>query len=96
MRLHEQGECSQNRLGRLASMDVATIKGVVDRLLRKGLVASKPDPNDKRRMLICLSEKGAALIPSLHETGHEITTETLKPLSSSEQRSLLKLLRKLT
>ncbi len=96
MRLHEQGECSQNRLGRLASMDVATIKGVVDRLLRKGLVASKPDPNDKRRMLISLSEKGAALIPSLHKAGHEITAETLKPLTSSEQRTLLKLLRKLT
>lgn len=96
MRLHEQGECSQNRLGRLASMDVATIKGVVDRLLRKGLVISKPDPHDKRRMLISLSEKGAAMIPSLQQTGHNITAETLKPLSSSEQRKLLQILIKLT
>ena len=96
MRLHEQGKCSQNRLGRLASMDVATIKGVVDRLHHKGLTVAESDPNDKRRTLISLSEKGAALILPLHETGHAITAETLKPLTSSEQHTLLKLLRKLT
>jgi len=96
MRLHEQGKCSQNRLGRLASMDVATIKGVVDRLHQKGLTVAESDPNDKRRTLISLSEKGIEMIPSLHQTGHAITVETLKPLTSLEQHTLLKLLRKLT
>jgi len=96
MRLFEQGKCSQNRLGRLASMDVATIKGVVDRLNQKGLTVSERDPDDKRRTLISLSEKGAALIPSLHETGRAITAETLKPLTSSEQRNLLRLLHKIS
>ena len=96
MRLHEQGKCSQNRLGRLASMDVATIKGVVDRLHHKGLTVAESDPNDKRRTLISLSEKGIEMIPSLHQTGHAITVETLKPLTSLEQHTLLKLLRKLT
>ena len=32
IRISEQGQCSQNHLGRLAAMDVATIKGVADRL----------------------------------------------------------------
>ncbi|MTI02946.1 MarR family winged helix-turn-helix transcriptional regulator, partial [Roseibium sp. RKSG952] len=36
VRIAELGKCSQNRLGRLAAMDVATIKGVVDRLKQKG------------------------------------------------------------
>jgi hypothetical protein len=31
-KLTETGPCSQNQLGRLAAMDVATIKGVIDRL----------------------------------------------------------------
>jgi len=30
--LTETGPCSQNLLGRLTAMDVATIKGVIDRL----------------------------------------------------------------
>ena len=39
LKLHEQGSCSQNQLGRLTSMDNPTIKGVVDRLMRRGLVS---------------------------------------------------------
>jgi MarR family transcriptional regulator, lower aerobic nicotinate degradation pathway regulator len=31
-KLTETGPCSQNQLGRLTAMDVATIKGVIDRL----------------------------------------------------------------
>ena len=38
IRISEGGELSQNHLGRLASMDVATVKGVVDRLKAKELI----------------------------------------------------------
>ncbi|MGY4409921.1 DNA-binding MarR family transcriptional regulator [Bradyrhizobium sp. LB7.1] len=34
-KLVETGPCSQNQLGRLTAMDVATIKGVIDRLTRR-------------------------------------------------------------
>ena len=95
MRLSEQGKCSQNRLGRLAAMDVATIKGVADRLRQKGLIVAEPDPNDKRRTLISLSPAGAALAARMMVIGHAITTETLQPLSATEQRNLLKILRKM-
>lgn len=96
IRLSEHGKCSQNHLGRLASMDVATIKGVVDRLRRKGFVTVEKDPNDKRRALISLSTEGASLIAEMKSAGHLITHETLKPLTATESRSLLKLLRKMS
>ena len=32
VKLFDDGPCSQNRLGRVAAVDVATIKGVIDRL----------------------------------------------------------------
>ncbi len=95
IRLSEQGKCSQNRLGRLAAMDVATIKGVADRLRQKGLIVAEPDPDDKRRTLISLSSAGAALVARMQSIGHAITSETLNPLTITEQRSLTKLLRKL-
>jgi DNA-binding MarR family transcriptional regulator len=47
-KLTETGPCSQNQLGRLTAMDVATIKGVIDRLslTRAGLqLAEKAAPN---------------------------------------------------
>lgn len=95
LRISEHGAVSQNHLGRLAAMDVATIKGVVDRLRTKGLTQSNPDPNDKRRMMISLTDKGSALITDLKRIGADITTETLKPLSALERETLVELLAKI-
>lgn len=96
IRISEHREASQNRLGRLAAMDVATIKGVVDRLRAKGLVQSRPDPTDKRRSIITLTEKGAALVAELKAVGQTITDETLAPLTPQERRTLTNLLRKIS
>lgn len=96
IRINEMGSCSQNHLGRLTSMDVATIKGVVDRLKRKGLVALEADVTDKRRTLIRLTPEAEAMIGRLKDAGHRITEETLEPLSEEERDTFVRLLRKLT
>lgn len=95
MRLEEQGECSQNHIGRLAAMDVATIKGVIDRLRRKSLTQSRPDPNDRRRTLISLSQRGRHVVAEMRDIGLTISRETLAPLTEVERRRLVRLLRKL-
>ena len=46
-KLTETGPCSQNQLGRLTAMDVATIKGVIDRLTARGLTETGPDPDGR-------------------------------------------------
>lgn len=95
VRLAAIGKCSQNELGRRTAMDVATIKGVVDRLRAKGLVTLAPDPNDKRRSLISIAQEHKAIEPDLHAIGKTITRETLEPLSEDEQATFLRLLKKL-
>lgn len=96
VRVAELGSCSQNRLGRLTSMDVATIKGVVDRLKRKGLITLERDSQDKRRTLIRLTPQAETMIVELYGMGHRISAETLRPLSAEEQTTLIGLLRKIT
>ena len=96
MRISEQGELSQNHLGRLASMDVATVKGVVDRLRVKGLIQSRADTEDKRRSLISLTSKGEELIEVLESDGERISEKTLAPLRSSERKTLINLLMKIS
>lgn len=96
IRLVDEGECSQNELGRRTAMDVATIKGVVDRLRTKGLVSLKPDPNDKRRTTISPAGSEADLRGRLHGMGRTITEQTLAPLTRSERATLLRLLSRLT
>jgi len=96
IRVAEEGQVSQNQLGRLAAMDIATIKGVVDRLKAKGLLQTASDPDDKRRSIISLTDKGAELMQQLYKSGQSITKETLAPLKASEQRTLISLLKKLS
>jgi len=96
VRLLEEGECSQNELGRRTAMDVATIKGVVDRLRAKGLVTLKPDPHDKRRTTITPAGVKEELRDKLHDMGRSITEQTLAPLTRTERGTLLRLLSKLT
>jgi DNA-binding MarR family transcriptional regulator len=96
IRISESGDLSQNHLGRLASMDVATIKGVVDRLKAKELIQSRADKDDKRRSLISLSAKGRELMDVLKEDGARISENTLAPLRNSERKALVNLLMKIS
>ncbi|WP_343716783.1 MarR family transcriptional regulator [Inquilinus sp.] len=94
-KLLERGPCSQNRLGRRTAMDAATIKGVVDRLGKRGLIETRPDPEDGRRLEVALSPAGQALAERIVPLAHRITEETLAPLSEAERTTLIELLRKL-
>jgi len=94
-RLTELGSVSQNQLGRTVGLDVATTKGVVDRLAGNGLVRSRRDPHDRRRQLISLTEKGWSHFLANAATGLEVSADTLAPLTASEQRNLVRLLKKI-
>ena len=96
VKLHEIGASSQNRLGRETAMDVATIKGVIDRLLAKGLVATSQDPKDGRRIKIRLTAEGSAAVEMGLPMAHSITEATVHGLSARERATLLRLLRKIS
>ena len=94
-RLAEAGASSQNRLGRLTAMDGATIKGVADRLRQRGLIATVPAPQDRRRVMLALTEEGRRVVVEAIAAAARITEATLQPLSADERTVLLDLLRKL-
>ncbi len=94
--LFERGDLSQNELGRLTAMDIATIKGVVDRLQEKGLVTNRVDPDDGRRKIISLTSTGLKCLEEAIPKGVEITNDTLEPLTLKEKRQLLELMRKIS
>ena len=96
VRIHEEKSCSQNLLGRMISVDVATMKGVIDRLKKKGLINLAPYPTDKRRTLISLTTETEEMMDDLMKTGSKISEETLRPLTATEKNRLLQLLTKIT
>ena len=95
-KLHEVGPSSQNHLGRLVYLDAATIKGVVDRLGLRGFVTTCADPTDRRRRAVSLTENGSQIMQAAIKVASEITAKTLRPLTAEEQRTLTRLLRKIT
>jgi len=94
-KLLERGPCSQNLLGRQTAMDAATIKGVVDRLSNRGIVETRPDPKDARRLVVVLTPAGKVIAERARLNAGTITEETLRPLTSAERAIFLKLLEKL-
>jgi DNA-binding MarR family transcriptional regulator len=94
-KLAETGPCSQNQLGRLTAMDVATIKGVIDRLTARGLTETSQDPEDGRRLLVSLTRAGQQLAEKVAPNALAITRETLAPLEPREREMLMALLNKL-
>ena len=94
-KLAEAGPCSQNQLGRLTAMDVATIKGVIDRLTARGLTETSQDPEDGRRLLVTLTRAGQQLAEKVAQNALAITRETLAPLEAKEREMLMALLNKL-
>jgi len=95
VRLRDDPNLSQNHLGRLVHMDAATTKGVVDRLIDRGWLQSKPSSVDRRRRNISLTARGSEFIDYAVMAAATVSEETLKPLNSSEQRQLLSLLDRL-
>lgn len=95
-KLVELGPQSQNTLGRATSMDAATIKGVVDRLARDGLVETADDPDDRRRLTVSLTSAGQTLYAKRVSQALQVTADTLAPLEPADQLALIALLSRLT
>src|SRR5688500_8720523 len=55
-----QGASSPGELARLWQVTPAVITGVIDRLERRELVRREPDPDDRRRLRLALTDAGLA------------------------------------
>lgn len=93
-KLLEIETCSQNELGKLIYVDPATIKGVVDRLRKRGLMSIEIG-NDRRRREVSLTAQGRQLAKKVTKLGTDVTAKTMVPLKTSERRLILALLRRL-
>ncbi len=95
VKVHDLGSVTQNRLGRLTAMDRATIKGVVERLRQRDLIAREPDPANRRRIVWRLTAAGEAMVARTVPRGRRISERTLEPLSPEERWVFLSLLERL-
>ena len=86
---------SPTQIAQMAMLDTSTIVGILDRLTYKELLQRKPDPTDRRALIISLTEKGKSLRDEVLRVIQETNDQVLKDFSEEERQELAKLLTRL-
>ncbi|MFD2181811.1 MarR family winged helix-turn-helix transcriptional regulator [Rhodoplanes azumiensis] len=94
--LRERGPSSQSELVRATAVDQGTIRGVIERLTARRLVAIATDGGDRRKVIVHLTSRGSAMIDRMVPSAHRITELTMGELDPVERVALVHLLRKMT
>ena len=68
---------------------------VVDGLEQQGLVLRRPDPGDRRSMIVTLTESGRLLVSRLDEARRDAAEETFGTLDPADREQLLAVLLRL-
>ncbi|MFF0793159.1 MarR family winged helix-turn-helix transcriptional regulator [Streptomyces spiralis] len=76
---------AQADLGRSVGLDPKDLVGVLNDLQSAGLVLREPDPRDRRKNAVSLTEEGARLLTRCEKAAREANDQLLAPLSPPER-----------
>ena len=93
--LYDQDVLHQSSIAAQLGVDRVTTADVIRRLERRGLLTRPPSVNDKRAKLARLTPEGRALVDAVHPAMVDAQHRLVEPLTPSEQRRLMELMRKL-
>jgi DNA-binding MarR family transcriptional regulator len=94
--LDQFGPSSQADLGRNTGIDRSDVVATVNALVASGLARRTPDPVDGRRNVVTITGRGTAKLMRLDAAVDAVQEALLAPLTATERRTLVRLLRKLT
>ncbi len=92
--LRDHGPSTQAEIIRITHIDQATIRGIIERLERRGLVTLSADPEDGRKVVTNLTAEGQAALDRMLPAAMDITEITMADLNPAERVALAFLLRK--
>ncbi|HET7027797.1 MAG TPA: MarR family transcriptional regulator [Candidatus Limnocylindrales bacterium] len=85
---------SPTRLGKGLMLSSAGVTSRLDRLERRGLLRRTPDPDDRRGVIVELTDEGLKLVDAAVAANTVNGEQILSPLSADEVSTLESLLRK--
>jgi DNA-binding MarR family transcriptional regulator len=95
LRVTPTHQASPTRLARGLMLSSAGITSRIDRLERRGLVRRLPDPNDRRGVIIELTDEGLAIVDAAVSANTASDRQLLERLDAAEITQLEQILRKL-
>ncbi|AZM74473.1 MULTISPECIES: MarR family winged helix-turn-helix transcriptional regulator [Streptomyces] len=85
---------AQADLGRGIGLDPKDLVGVLNDLQSAGLVVRVPDPGDRRKNAVSLTEEGGRVLARCEEAARAANDELLAPLTEDERARLMDLVRR--
>jgi DNA-binding MarR family transcriptional regulator len=82
-------------LVKATAVDQATIRGIVERLKARDLITLEPDPQDRRKVIVGLSDSGHQLVRDTEPHAARVSELTMGNLNPGERVAMLYLLRKM-
>lgn len=83
---------SPTTLAQRLIVTTASVTSLLDTLERRGLVERRPDPADRRRLLVAITDDGLALVDQFLPEVVALQTAVMARLSEPQRRQLVKLL----
>ena len=93
--VRDMGPSSLTELVQVTAVDQATIRGIVERLKARDLITVTPDPIDRRKVVVGLTDAGGALLAETVPQAAKITELTFGTLNPAERIALIFLLNKM-
>ncbi|MGW0766957.1 MarR family winged helix-turn-helix transcriptional regulator [Streptomyces sp. NPDC002676] len=90
--VRDLGPVAQADLGRSVGLDPKDVVGVLNDLQSNGLAVRSPDPRDRRKNAVTLTDEGARLLTRCEQAARAANDELLAPLSAAEREQFMGLL----
>jgi DNA-binding MarR family transcriptional regulator len=87
--------CPPNYISERLIVTRATVTGVLDTLVKRGLVRREPHPTDRRMVLVHLTKAGSRMADTVRRTVHRAEADWMGSLSEHERARLTELLGKI-
>jgi MarR family transcriptional regulator, 2-MHQ and catechol-resistance regulon repressor len=92
--LYNKGPHPIQKIGEKFSIPSGSVTYVVDKLEKKGLIQRELSPEDRRSVIVKLTDTGQALFDDIFPKHTEAIAEVFAVLTDEEKRTLIELLKK--
>lgn len=90
------GNATSQRLAEILQVSLATVSGIIDRLVSHGVVERVPDERDRRSRRLVATDRGCQMIESMLVDAHAMRRAALARLEIGDLRALVQGLEALT
>ncbi|MGW2488117.1 MarR family winged helix-turn-helix transcriptional regulator [Streptomyces sp. NPDC001606] len=94
--VRDLGPVAQADLGRGIGLDPKDLVGILNDLQSAGLVLRAPDPRDRRKNAVSLTDEGALLLDRCEQAARAANDALLAPLSAAEREQFMGLLSRIS